>query len=222
MTDDERASREMANQRKRDLIASLAAEAKTCTACTLSQTRTNVVFGVGNPASPLMLIGEGPGANEDALGEPFVGPAGKLLDACLYAAGMRREHIYLTNVLKCRAANVQGSRIVNRPPMPEELDQCVPLWLRRQIEIVQPLVICCIGSPAAKSIISPSFGITRDRGKFFDCKWAPYAIAALHPAYILREEGGAYERDRQSLIADLTAAKERAIAAKTEPRRALF
>ncbi len=223
MADDiDKAARDEAKRLKRVEIDRLCANAQGCVACDLSRTRTKVVFGVGNPASPLMLIGEGPGANEDVQGEPFVGRAGKLLDECLFLAGMKREHIYLTNIVKCRASvEVQG-RIQNRPPAPAELDTCVPLWLQKQIQAVQPLVICCIGGPAAKVIIGASLGITRDRGKFFPCKHAPYAIAALHPAYILRQEGEAFRQGRESLIADLTAAKERAIAAKSEPKRGLF
>ncbi|HEY3328748.1 MAG TPA: uracil-DNA glycosylase [Capsulimonadaceae bacterium] len=218
----DREAREEAKERKRLEIARLGELAQTCTACELSERRTKVVFGVGNPTSPLMLIGEGPGASEDALGEPFVGPAGKLLDACLQLAGMKREHIYLTNIIKCRASVEQSGRIQNRPPTPLEIDTCAPLWLQKQIDAVGPLVICCIGGPAAKTIINPTFGIMRDHGRFFECKYAPHAIAALHPAYILRMEGDAYERGRQSLIDDLAAAKERAIAAKREPSRTLF
>ena len=218
----ERIAREAAKAHKRAEVSRLHELAQACVACDLSRTRTRVAFGTGNPASPLMLIGEGPGANEDAIGEPFVGPAGKLLDACLHAAGMKREHIYLTNIVKCRAAFEQAGRILNRPPSAEELDLCVPLWLHKQIETIQPLVICCIGGPAAKTIISPSLGIMRDHGRFFDCKYAPYAIAALHPAYILRLEGHAYESARQGLVNDLASAKDKAIAAKSEPKRALL
>jgi len=169
-----------------------------------------------------MLIGEGPGANEDAQGEPFVGRAGKLLDECLFHAGMKRQHIYLTNIVKCRAFSEEGGRLLNRPPTSVELDSCVPLWLRKQIEIIQPLVICCIGAPSAKVVINPSFSITRDRGKFFECSYTPYAIAVLHPAFILRQEGEEYQRMRRYLIDDLAAAKERAIIAKSETPRTLF
>lgn len=225
MADDagaDRAQRQARNQEKRDAIAALCASAQDCVACELSRTRTKVVFGIGNASSPLMLIGEGPGANEDALGEPFVGRAGKLLDECLFHAGMKREHIYLTNIVKCRAAIEDGGRIVNRPPSPEELDACVPLWLRKQMQIIQPRVICCIGAPAAKAVINPNFSIMRDRGRFFECRYAAHAIAVVHPAFVLRQEGDEYMRLRQFLIDDLNAAKERAIQSRNEPPRTLF
>ena len=218
----EKSARERARLEKRTAIATLCAEAQNCVCCTLSRTRTRVVFGVGNAASPLMLIGEGPGANEDAQGEPFVGLAGKLLDECLYQAGMKREHIYLTNILKCRAAVEERGRLANRPPTMEELDACVPRWLRKQMAVIQPRVICCIGGPAAKVVINPNFSVMRDRGKFFECSYASHAIAVLHPAFILRQEGDEYNRLRRYLIEDLVAAKERAIASRSEPRRTLF
>lgn len=222
MDEIEKTKREEIKQQKRDKIATLKNDALNCRLCQLEKTRNKVVFGVGNPASPLMLIGEGPGANEDAQGEPFVGRAGQLLDSCLFDAGMKREHIYLTNILKCRASAEQDGRIVNRPPTSEELDACVPSWLQKQIEICKPLVICCIGGPAAKVIISPGFAIMKERGCFFETKYADYCLAALHPAFILRQEGEAHQRYRQSLVDDLRLAKERAAAAMHEPRRTLF
>jgi DNA polymerase len=218
----EKAIREEIKRQKRESIDSLKNSSVGCRLCELEKTRTNVVFGVGNPASPLMLIGEGPGMNEDAQGEPFVGRAGQLLDACLFEAGMKREHIYLTNILKCRASAEQDGRIVNRPPTTSELDACVPAWLLKQIEICKPLVVCCIGGPAAKVIISPGFAIMKERGRFFETKYAPYCIAALHPAFILRQDGDAHQRYRQSLVDDLRLAKERAVAAMREPSRTLF
>jgi uracil-DNA glycosylase family 4 len=204
----------MTPQEKLSAIEAMGEDASTCTACDLAKSRTKVVFGVGKPSSPLMLVGEGPGATEDALGEPFVGRAGVLLDECLYEAGMTRAHIYLTNIVKCRACIEQNGRIQNRVPAPAEIDTCVPLWLQKQIDVIQPLVICAIGAPAANVIIHANFRITKERGQFFDSKFAPYSIAALLPAYILRQEGDDHRRARQTLVDDLRAAKEKAIAAK--------
>jgi len=219
---DQKAQKQAIKEQKVRQIESLRASSVDCSLCGLSASRTKVVFGVGNPASPLMLIGEGPGINEDAQGEPFVGRAGLLLDECLYAAGMKREHIYLTNIVKCRASAEQDGRIVNRPPTSLELDACVPAWLSRQISICRPKVICCIGGPAAKVIIHPGFAIMKDRGRFFNCRFAPHSIAALHPAFILRQEGESYARYRQTLIDDLIAAKEKAIVAMKEQGNPLF
>lgn len=213
---------ENAKAQKLDQIRMLADKAAGCTACDLHLHRTKVVFGIGNPASPLMLVGEGPGATEDAMGEPFVGRAGKLLDECLQAAGMKREHVYITNVVKCRASLEEDGRIKNRPPTPIEIGTCVPLWLEKQLEVIQPLVILCLGAPSANAIIHKNFKITQDRGKWFESRYVRYAMAALHPAFILRQEGDPFKSARQSLVDDLTAAKEKAIAAKKEPKATLF
>ena len=160
--------------------------------------------------------------NEDLRGEPFVGRAGKLLDECLYAAGMKREHVYITNIVKCRASTNEAGRVMNRPPTSEESGICVPLWLEKQVEIIQPQVILCLGGPSANRIIRTGFQITRERGKFFASKYARYAIAALHPAYILRLEGAQYDAMRITLVDDLRLAKEKAIAARKEPTAHLF
>jgi DNA polymerase len=203
-------------------METLANTARTCTACGLSAGRSNVVFGVGNVNSPLMLVGEGPGMNEDATGVPFVGRAGQLLDECLREAGMLRKHVYITNVLKCRACDTVDGRVQNRPPTSEELGACVPTWLQKQIATIQPLVIVCIGGPAANTLIKTGFRIMADRGKWFDSKYASYITAALHPAFILRQEGDAYHHYRRLLIDDLIEAREKAKAAKKEPKLSLF
>jgi len=209
-------------QRKASEFAHLHTLAQSCTSCPLSLSRTKVVFGVGNPNSPLMLIGEGPGANEDAIGEPFVGRAGKLLDECLFEAGMKRQHVYITNIVKCRASTVEQGRIKNRVPTTDEIDTCVPAWLEKQIAVMAPLVILCIGSPAANTVIHKNFKILAERGKFQESRYCRNSIAALHPAYILRQEGETYLKNRQMLVDDLRSAKERALQAKSEPRMTLF
>ena len=200
----------------------MAQQASVCPACDLAETRTKVVFCDGNPDSPLMLVGEGPGANEDATGLPFVGRAGTLLDECLREAGMLRKHIYLTNVVKCRATLIENGRIQNRPPRAEEVGVCVPLWLEKQIAVVQPSVILCVGGPAANAIIHRNFKITPERGQWLESKSVRYAMATLHPAYILRQEGEAYEQSRRLLVQDLIAARDKAKSAKDEPKMTLF
>lgn len=203
-------------------ILAMSQEAATCPACDLAQTRTKVVFGDGNADSPLMLIGEGPGANEDATGLPFVGRAGKLLDEALREAGMLRKHIYITNIVKCRPTLEEMGRIKNRPPRADEVGVCVPLWLEKQIATIQPAVILCLGAPSANTIIHRNFKMTQERGQWFDSKYARYAMAALHPAYILRQEGEAYDAARQTLIDNLIAARDKAKQAKDEPPLTLF
>ena len=207
---------------KTRVILEMATEASTCPACDLSETRTKVVFGDGSADSPLMLVGEGPGANEDATGLPFVGRAGKLLDECLREAGMLRKHIYLTNVVKCRPTLEEAGKIKNRPPRADEAGTCVSLWLDKQIATVQPLVILCLGAPAANAIIHKNFKMTQERGQWFESRYVRYAMAALHPAYILRQEGEAYDQSRQTLIDDLIAARDKAKTVKDEPKSTLF
>jgi DNA polymerase len=207
---------------KERAISELSQQAANCPACDLAQTRTKVVFGVGNVGSPLMLVGEGPGANEDATGLPFVGRAGTLLDECLREAGMLRKHVYITNVVKCRATMEEAGRIKNRPPRADEVGTCVPLWLEKQITVIRPSVILCLGAPAANALIHRNFKMTQERGQWFESKYARHAMAALHPAYILRQEGDAYTQSRQTLIDDLIAARDRAKEAKDEPKMTLF
>lgn len=202
-------------------LAAVAARASVCVACGLAKTRTHVVFGEGNPEAPLMLIGEGPGAHEDATGRPFVGRAGVLLDECLRENGISRKHVYICNVVRCRACVLESGRLKNRLPTPEEARACSP-WLEQTIDIVKPLVILCLGAASANVIIHKNFRMTQERGKFFETRFAHYAIAALHPAYVLRMQGEGYDAARQSLVADIASARQKVIEAKREPKTTLF
>ena len=202
-------------------LASLAERASVCVACDLARTRTNVVFGEGNPEAPLVLIGEGPGQHEDATGRPFVGRSGMLLDACLRENGMTRKHIYICNVVRCRACVLEAGRLKNRPPTPDEATAC-STWLDQTIAIIQPLVILCLGAPSANAIIHKGFKIMSERGQWFESKYARYAMASLHPAYILRQQGEAYAAARRALVTDIAAARQKVIEAKREPKLTLF
>lgn len=202
-------------------IEKLKEEAADCQACELCETRTNVVFGEGNPDTPVVLIGEGPGSNEDATGRPFVGRAGQLLDQALRENGITRKHVYICNVLKCRASIVENGSVRNRPPRISEVNACLP-WLRQQLEIIEPLVILCLGGPAANVIIHKDFRMTKERGIWFETPYARYAMAALHPAYILRQDGETFQAARASLVADIAATREKVIQAKSEPKPTLF
>lgn len=179
-----------------------------CTACDLAQTRTQVVFGEGNIRSPLVIVGEGPGEQEDATGRPFVGRSGELLDKALRENGILRQQIRITNVVKCRACNKEGPRIRNRPPRADEVEACRP-WLQAELGVVAPLVILCLGGPAASWVIHPDFKILRERGQWFPTSWAAVAMATLHPAYVLRQQGSAYDEARATLVRDIRAAKEK-------------
>ena len=202
-------------------IEVLKREAIVCTKCELAQTRRNVVFGEGNPDTPLVVVGEGPGQNEDATGRPFVGRAGALLDEALVACRLGRQHVYICNVIKCRACINENGRVRNRPPATDEIAACSP-WLEKQLAIIQPLVILCLGAPAAKFIIKKDFKMTQERGIFYPTKYARYAIAALHPAYILRQAGETYDGGKSLLLADIDAARQKVVEAKKEPKLTLF
>jgi uracil-DNA glycosylase family protein len=156
-----------------------------CRSCGLSERRVSVVFGEGDPSSPLMLVGEGPGDNEDKTGRPFVGKAGQLLDKALHDAGTSREQVYITNTVKCRAADWSTGRPMNRPPTDDEAAACRP-WLMRQIEAMKPKVILCVGAPSARNLIKKNFKITAERGIYFPSEHAKTIMATLHPSYILR------------------------------------
>lgn len=173
-----------------------------CVACDLAQGRRSVVFGEGNPRAAMMLIGEGPGETEDATGLPFVGRAGQMLERALAENGLKREDLYITNVVKCRAADYMGGRWRNRPPNEAEMRAC-RRWLVPQIGHIRPRVILCIGAPAAKSLIKKDFKITAERGKYFPCEYARTAIATLHPAFILRQQAAGDNTGYALLVSDI-------------------
>ena len=151
-----------------------------CRKCSLCETRTNVVFGVGNPNAEVMFIGEGPGENEDLQGEPFVGRGGKLLDKMLYSVDLsREENIYIANIVKCRPPQ-------NRTPEADEAQACLN-YLRNQVILVKPKIIVLLGSTALKNILGEEYGITASRGKWVEKKEILY-MPTWHPAALLRDE----------------------------------
>jgi DNA polymerase len=183
-------------------LEDLARQVSVCTKCDLAMTRTNTVFASGDPYSPLMLVGEGPGQNEDATGLPFVGRAGKLLDDILAAVDLTRDRVYLTNTVKCRAAVEEGGRMKNRQPKTTEIRACNP-YLQGQMEAVKPDIILCLGGPAAKTLIDKDFKITKDRGKWYDLDNGARAMATFHPAYIFREPGANLNNTKRLVWKDI-------------------
>ena len=169
---------------------------RNCTRCKLHKGRTKIVFGVGNPKAELVFVGEGPGHDEDMQGEPFVGRAGKLLTQMIEAMGLRREDVYICNVVKCRPPE-------NRLPEKDEIATCSP-FLMRQLAVIQPKVICCLGCCSAQTLLQTTQGISRFRGEWFDFRGSKL-IATYHPAYLLRNPSAKSEvwKDLQKVMAVL-------------------
>ena len=150
-----------------------------CQKCDLCKGRTNLVFGVGNPESKILFVGEGPGEQEDLKGEPFVGRSGQLLDKYLDAVGLdRHKNIYIANIVKCRPPK-------NRDPLPEEQDACIS-WLRNQTALMRPKILVCLGRIAGQKIINPNLRITKEHGQWTQ-KGEMWMTATLHPAALLRD-----------------------------------
>jgi len=160
-----------------DSLDAIAAAAATCTKCPLHATRTRAVPGEGNPRARLMFVGEAPGADEDAQGRPFVGAAGKLLDRMIVAMGLAREEVFIANVLKCRPPG-------NRDPQPPEAAACLP-YLRAQIALIRPEVICALGRHAAHALLGTQEALGRLRARFHDFGGTPLLVT-YHPSYLLR------------------------------------
>jgi uracil-DNA glycosylase family protein len=156
-----------------------------CTACPLHERGTQTVFGEGRAGSRVMLIGEQPGDQEDLAGQPFVGPAGRVLDEALEEVGIPRAEVYVTNAVKHFKWEPRGKRRIHQKPTLGEVKACRP-WLETELALVRPQIIVCLGATAAQSLLGPQFRITRDHGLFFETSWAPWTTATLHPSAILR------------------------------------
>src|SRR5438552_5963470 len=158
-------------------LESIRAEIGDCQRCKLAPTRTNIVFGSGNPNAELVFVGEAPGSDEDQQGLPFVGRAGQLLTKIIESINIKREDVYICNVLKCRPPE-------NRNPEPDEVASCNP-FLKKQLAAIRPKVVCCLGTFAAQTVLQTAAPISKLRGKFFDMD-GMRVIATFHPAYLLR------------------------------------
>lgn len=177
-------------------LKELASEIACCTRCDLHKERTQTVFGIGDLNAELLIIGEAPGAEEDRLGEPFVGPAGKLLNSMLGAIGLSRQQVYIANILKCRPPS-------NRDPKPEEVTQCAP-YLARQVEMIQPRLILAVGRIAAQNLLQQTTPIGKMRGQRYTYGQLEIpVIVTYHPAYLLRSP-----REKRKAWADLVLVKE--------------
>ena len=173
----------------------LRSECENCKACELHTTRTNCVFGTGNVNADLLFVGEAPGDNEDKTGIPFVGRAGQLLDQYLYAVDIPRDSVYIANILKCRPPK-------NRDPLPAEEDACMD-FLRRQVKLIRPKIIVCLGRIAAMRLIRPDYKITKEHGEWVE-KGNFLITAVYHPALLLRDP-----RRKEDMLVDMKKIKEK-------------
>lgn len=180
---------------KQARLDSIRMSCRDCRRCSLCKTRTQTVFGTGNPDATLMFVGEAPGRDEDAQGEPFVGAAGQLLDRYLFAVDIPRSSVYIANILKCRPPQ-------NRDPLPEEADSCMD-FLRAQISIIRPRIIVCLGRISAARLIRPDYRITREHGQFVT-KGSFLLTAVYHPSALLRDPS-----KKEAMLTDMEAVKAR-------------
>jgi uracil-DNA glycosylase family protein len=174
-----------------------------CKACDLWKRGTQTVFGAGPGHAAVMLVGEQPGNDEDLAGLPFVGPAGKLLDRALEAAGVDRTEVYVTNAVKHFKWQARGKRRLHEKPRDDEVEACLP-WLEAEIAAVRPAIVVCLGATAAQAMLGKSFRVTKSRGEVFPQPDGPPVMATIHPSAVLRApDSQARERELALLVADL-------------------
>jgi uracil-DNA glycosylase len=180
-----------------------------CEACDLYRTGTQTVFGEGLSQADVMFIGEQPGDQEDRAGQPFVGPAGRVLDEALQEVGIERENVYVTNVVKHFKWVAKGKRRIHSKPNAREIRACLP-WLRQELEVVKPKVIVLLGATAAQALLGASFRVTQQRGKpIANTDFAPHLLATVHPASILRApDDEARAAEGEAFIQDLRVVKQ--------------
>lgn len=184
-------------------LAALKRAVQGCRGCPLYHDASQAVFGEGLKRSRLMLVGEMPGDGEDRAGKPFVGPAGRILDAALDEAGIERKDAYVTNVVKHFKWERRGRRRLHKTPNAREVRACLP-WLEAEIDLVQPDAFVCLGATAAKSLLGSDFRVTRQHGQLLETRLARHTMATAHPSSVLRKpDREQRERAMQELVADL-------------------
>lgn len=187
-------------------LAVVAKAAKSCTACPLYKHATQTVFGEGPKGATLILLGEQPGDQEDVAGQPFVGPAGKILDRALEETGIDLQEVYVTNTVKHFKWEPRGKRRIHKKPNSREIAACRP-WLEAELRLVRPKLLVCLGATAAQSIFGPSFRVTRERGKVLESDLATRVLATVHPSSLLRQpDEESRAREYALFVADLRAA----------------
>jgi DNA polymerase len=188
---------------ERPTLPKLREAAAGCRACRLWRNATQTVFGEGTAAAEVMMVGEQPGDREDQVGEPFVGPAGKLLDKALDEAAIDRRMVYMTNVVKHFKFEPRGKRRIHKKPAAEEIAACRP-WLQSELEVVKPRVLVCLGATAAQALLGRTFRLTQHRGEFVESDLAPLVTATVHPSAVLRApDEEARHQEYQRFVQDL-------------------
>jgi DNA polymerase len=188
---------------ERPTLASVREISKACKACDLYKRGTQTVFGEGPSRAEVMMVGEQPGDAEDVAGQPFVGPAGRLLDRALEEAGIDRATVYVTNVVKHFKWEPRGKRRIHAKPNAAEIGACRP-WLDTEIALVKPRVLICLGATAAQALLGRAFKVTQQRGEFVPSDFAPLVTATVHPSSILRApDDESRRREMQAFVADL-------------------
>ena len=191
-------------------LVALRDAARECKACHLYKRATQTVFGEGPKDAAIMLVGEQPGDYEDQEGNPFVGPAGKIMDQALEEAGIDRKEVYVTNAVKHFKWEPRGKRRIHQKPNSREIAACRP-WLEAELRLVKPKLLVCLGATAAQTVFGPSFRVTRERGKVCSSKLAPRTLATVHPSSLLRQpDEESRQREYKRFVVDLRAARRAA------------
>jgi len=191
---------------RRISMESLREAAETCQGCPLYRDATQTVFGAGPRSARMIVVGEQPGNDEDLQGAPFVGPAGRVLDEGLAAAGIDRADTYVTNVVKHFKWTPSGKRRLHKKPSAREIAACLP-WLEKEIELIEPEMLVCLGATAAQALLGRDFKVTRQRGQILPTPLAKHAVATIHPSSILRQQTEAERRrEMEQFIEDLKVA----------------
>jgi uracil-DNA glycosylase family protein len=184
-------------------LSALREAAARCRGCPLWARGTQAVFGEGPRHARVMLVGEQPGHEEDLAGKPFVGPAGRVLDRALEAAGLARGDVYVTNVVKHFKWVPKGKRRIHAKPNQMEISACLP-WLEAELDVIKPVVLVCLGATAAQALLGPKFRVTKQRGEWVQARWAPYVTATVHPSAVLRApDEAARHAEMERFVADL-------------------
>src|SRR5438132_5898135 len=184
-------------------LPALREAARSCQGCPLYQNATQTVFGQGRRSARVFLVGEQPGNDEDLQGKPFVGPAGRILDEALVSAGIDRADAYVTNVVKHFKWEAKGKRRMHKKPSAREIAACLP-WLEKEIELIKPHVLVCLGATAAQALLGRDFKVSVERGRLVPCKFAAQALATVRPSSILRQPTSEdRHRAMDQLVADM-------------------